>query len=898
MENFSSSRKLKTYGRVSRNIGYSPLQQTAPERADRTVSPGKKDTKIAGKSRAYGDPDVQSSSAMGKLDAAEGHKSVRRPQAAEFDGSIYDILSSDDELQIMKQNKRKRRKLETSKVPWKSREADSGVSKWSGGPQRAQVGKALERQKSPVKKTVQPCANKASQVEVVIRTPPSVKAKRITNLHHDHGLQIARTSLPSRVSRKQSLSARSSTKLFQYDASSLLSRPNPTASTPTKQTSRPCPSRTPSQKLKEMTQHLSTESYFSRPRKRPLESETEPSMIFSAETPGTASRMRLIDALNTREPASADDSSDSDVTLRSDGLYLSRTNSQNSSNAPAMIDSQSTNTFLSTSSRPQRPPISSQLQQNSLRVTYARQRSFRTESDMDVNLTGLNDTKSTSAPQNDPLLLDVGTSLLPPKSVPNLKDLEGDNDTGPGTVRSIYELRRAGSNARYQAIIESIFEDLEDTTASVSRKRSGFVQLCSKLIDPEFARRFVSNSIEKRLSVCTTNEPDVICKYIAVCIYTLLLTLAPTFPVASQTCFIQILEAAPSLIPEERDIMELSKLRSVSMSKAGQFSLQDLSAQLRESKIWSASPPRKLSPRNMALRALELAVRRVREAGDQTTTISSSVLTQVVELLLQHSLESAKGDLFVLEITFSILESYTVGLPSLDDEQENVLKRLSRLGILLAELVERSDARSGQIQILQIRLILNITNNNPSLCEDFATPDLVGTLARFVSSNFETVADDLASDKRESLLDTVILALGTLINLTEWSSTSRRLFLQMRHGSAVLVDSLVGLFVGGLETISEADSVVQTHSNVAFGYLSVLLSTLCLDDDVRSHVRGQLRGNNLGRLLVIMDEFLHYYRKVEEELKDSALEEDAMSGFTSRLQSIVDRIREAEGLRK
>ncbi|KMU82211.1 hypothetical protein CIHG_10605 [Coccidioides immitis H538.4] len=104
----------------------------------------------------------------------------------------------------------------------------------------------------------------------------------------------------------------------------------------------------------------------------------------------------------------------------------------------------------------------------------------------------------------------------------------------------------------------------------------------------------------------------------------------------------------------------------------------------------------------------------------------------------------------------------------------------------------------------------------------------------------------------------------------------------------------------GLEPVSEseADSVVQTHSNVAFGYLSVLLSTLCLDDEVRTQVRRKMRGNNLSRLLAIVEEFLHYYRKVEEELKDPVLEEDAMAGFTSRLQSIVDRIREAEGLRR
>lgn len=95
--------------------------------------------------------------------------------------------------------------------------------------------------------------------------------------------------------------------------------------------------------------------------------------------------------------------------------------------------------------------------------------------------------------------------------------------------------------------------------------------------------------------------------------------------------------------------------------------------------------------------------------------------------------------------------------------------------------------------------------------------------------------------------------------------------------------------------LDQADSVVQTHSNVAFGYLCVLLCTLCLDDEARSYLRASVKDRSLDRLLGTVEEFLHYHRKVEEELRDVRWEEDAMAGFTSRLQGIVDRIREAEG---
>jgi hypothetical protein len=87
---------------------------------------------------------------------------------------------------------------------------------------------------------------------------------------------------------------------------------------------------------------------------------------------------------------------------------------------------------------------------------------------------------------------------------------------------------------------------------------------------------------------------------------------------------------------------------------------------------------------------------------------------------------------------------------------------------------------------------------------------------------------------------------------------------------------------------------VQTHTNVAFGYLSILLSTLCLDDEARFYLRRSLPEQNLDRLLATVDEFLRHYRKVEEELHCPAPEDDPVAEFTSRLQGIVNRIRYLE----
>lgn len=84
-------------------------------------------------------------------------------------------------------------------------------------------------------------------------------------------------------------------------------------------------------------------------------------------------------------------------------------------------------------------------------------------------------------------------------------------------------------------------------------------------------------------------------------------------------------------------------------------------------------------------------------------------------------------------------------------------------------------------------------------------------------------------------------------------------------------------------------------SNVAFGYLSVLLSNLCMDGVIRKHVRSQLAGGTLNPLLNAVEEFVHYHRQVDEEIHEVGGTEDSRAGLVGRLQSVVDRLKAEEG---
>ena len=582
----------------------------------------------------------------------------------------------------------------------------------------------------------------------------------------------------------------------------------------------------PASKLRSITKHLS-------PMKKP---PGFGSVHSDTNIPGTVSRTRLVDALGSKRRYSSD-SSDSESEIR-------RSTSRSPS---AGLDDTQTTTFdddHQALTNPRRAPASSQ------RVTYARQRSFLTETnrgDGDVDPLG-----------------DLATPLLPesPRKLSKFKsstswDFEEDEEgNSTRTIRSVYELRQAGSNARYQGVIETIFEDLEDTSTSLSCKRSGLMQLCTRLTDYQFAHKFLSSSLDKRLAKCTSGLSDVISAFLLAYIYALLLSTGPASPIVLRTCSAQISRIAPVLLKEKRDVMVVAKQGDAKMTKAGYSDLKALGRSIQSSKIWSETKPRIVSPQILALRCKELAIRRIRETGDTVESLTTPVLKQVVELLLQQPLpEDTESDgVLVVELCLSILESYTVGLGQLEPRQESVLRGLAKLGPLLSDLTRqaKTNPRQRQLQGLEIRLVLNITNNNPRLCDDFSTPELIRGLSEVVLVNFESVEEELNAvlgeaatvtavagrdagnyaktstaigngvDKKESLLDTVILALGALINLTEWSGTARRLVLDshgeetvsntktMKQTRTTLLDGFVRLFTEGWEGVSEVSFTFPT----------------------------------------------------------------------------------------
>lgn len=83
----------------------------------------------------------------------------------------------------------------------------------------------------------------------------------------------------------------------------------------------------------------------------------------------------------------------------------------------------------------------------------------------------------------------------------------------------------------------------------------------------------------------------------------------------------------------------------------------------------------------------------------------------------------------------------------------------------------------------------------------------------------------------------------------------------------------------------------EASLNVAFGYLSVLLSYLCLNKTVRFMVISQLQGGSLKQLLDAVQEFLHYHREIDADIHQDEEGVDVKADFIDRLQRLIDELK-------
>ncbi|KAL4806034.1 wings apart-like protein regulation of heterochromatin-domain-containing protein [Aspergillus unguis] len=515
-------------------------------------------------------------------------------------------------------------------------------------------------------------------------------------------------------------------------------------------------------------------------------------------------------------------------------------------------------------------------------VTYSRQRSF------------LNETLDFTA--SEPLSMERPDRFeRPPKShgprtsrSPSEEDV---HDSKP--VRSIHELRQAGDNARFREVVDSVFEEIEDTYNSVSGKCCGLAELCGKLLDPGFVQRFCEQSFDERLANCSSSTFDSISATLMFSAYRLIISGGCASRVFSEIVWARILELASPLLDITDDLLVLTREPSAGLSKSAQASIRGIRSRLLPI---VGSEFACLSPQTLALGCMKSALILLRQNGHTIRPLPTQFLEKLIGLMAENAPIGmdevpAVAQTYLLESSFSVLENYSIISESFDRHHLRCLARLSQLYILLS--LNQHD-RSRQCAMSYVRVILNLTNKEPTICDAFAKPDLVSGLANIVTRGYPRITTG-TSDKEDSALNEVILAIGTLINLAEETQRSRAVLKGSNARTTPFLTQFLKQFSDSVGSIDQAHSVPEVHKNVVAGYLSILLLTICLDDEARLLVKKSSTGDGLSWVLSIAGRFLQYHREVEKDTRVLEGLEQGESRLTARIEHIISRICQLEG---
>ncbi|KAL4929634.1 WAPL family protein [Aspergillus undulatus] len=598
-----------------------------------------------------------------------------------------------------------------------------------------------------------------------------------------------------------------------------------------------------------------------------------------------STRRRLIDSLGTtdgidvRTPASDDMIESAHISNRT---IIDRLHSTSAHRHYTRDQSESGTRTHGRLRRDSCAPIPSMLRSSG--VTYSRQRSFLNES---LSVTGCE-------PHGLGKPLGLGTEKAPDTAAPSHMPSEEEDLHEIKPVRSIHELRQAGDNARFREVIDSMFEDLENPDSSRSGRCCGLAELCGKLMNPQFAHRFSEQGFDERLVDCTSSSLDITSAFLALAAYKLILSGGHASRPFFESSWPRILELAPLLLDIEDDLLVLAREPSMALSKTAQASIRAIRAHLPTA-ICSTSAC--LSPRLMALECMKSSLIVLRESGHTIRLVPMSLLKKLVNMMTMI----ASSDLYgsqsesqfqLLDLEFAVFENYSVISESFNNDHIQCFRRLSRLHSLLT--LGRRDSQR-HISLSYIRMILNLTNKEPTLCESFAIPALVSEIAKVAIRESCELSRDMRGDE-SSTLDGVVLALGTLINLTENAERSRAILMQSSSHTVSFFDQLLQQFSVRVPCIDQAHSMPEVHDNVVAGYLSILLLTVCLDKQARLAVKGSLAGDGLAPILSTAEKFLQYHRKIEKDTQPSEPWEQGESRLTARLEHIISRIRLLEEL--
>lgn len=597
-------------------------------------------------------------------------------------------------------------------------------------------------------------------------------------------------------------------------------------------------------------------------------SRSQSDLSYSAQS----RKVRLIDAMKRANSSSEDEDDDdtsenSDVESEASGSEapLARSGSHAQGKDAFDVASMDLDTEVADSQLSQQSAI----QGSRPRFTYAKERSHLQETNLDAAF-----------------LMDIDDNLgLDSQS----RDEEDEEDEDPmSQVRAHHELKSQGQQNKFHFEAEMSIDDLS-RNAGPGVRRSAMMELCTRMEDPIFTGQLLDSTLSHRFFKNTSSNGEIVFDFASAVAVNFILQTKPAWNVLDQLRSCGIIPTLLKLVDNDIGMRRIVKDRKTNLSKIAQESVATFCTMVENSSIWGSKVPVKITPQIVALRAIDELVVNLREANDAAMPLDQGSISKLVALAERraHSLHSAENgqDSLIVGSIVSMLEAVSAARTKQAIWPASTLQQLAQL--LPVSFVPEA-AVSPEVAM---KLCMNLTNNKPKACEAFSGPTFVQAAIKAIMERFKIVLSPPNSEQeqRKEAQESLILCLGTMINLAEFNDVAR----SNVDDDKQIVARLVATFLDGSQRAAQADSMEESESNVAIGFLAVLLGNLCLNRCMRQKIRSHLPYHDMNVLTDQIKEFIHYHKRVDSKLNEEfeGVEgQETMDNYTARLMHVVEKL--------
>ncbi|QDS70531.1 hypothetical protein FKW77_010326 [Venturia effusa] len=464
----------------------------------------------------------------------------------------------------------------------------------------------------------------------------------------------------------------------------------------------------------------------------------------------------------------------------------------------------------------------------------------------------------------------------------NILEESDPEDSQEAAPRGVHDLRAAGAKKRLYDELDHLVEDVQGKAVkTVAARRSALMEVAEKIMDPEAARILLDSGMDLRLIKGMEDITDITFAFLAATIIALLANAGATLNTLDRIHGSKVFGRIVTLLQFKQDISKIVKERRSNMSRVAQSSIIDFRETILKSSLFTGIPPSTLSPRLMAIRCLDFLVRKIREQDSHIELLDEQTIENLLRIA-QSVLVQDSADVTLLEPIVSILEAHT-----LSRSASWSLEGVQLFAKILPAIFGSTEPALQHTKFLALRLALNLTNENHAASDIFAIPALTKNLVQFIHQQCALLRTQVDSEVHAINIDNTILALGVMINLSEFSDQVR---VSVLHGGDELLTQAVRIFLESKELAEKADSVEEGQINVAFGYHAFMLGNLCQNERVREVVRRQLPGKRLTLLRDEMQGFTNLHRRMDKVRLQGEEGEDLERGHVQRLQALVDTL--------